>query len=675
MEKIININLGGRVIAIEDGAYTALKAYIESLRSYFANEEGAGEIIADIESRIAELMSERIAAGAPAINEAHVAEIIASMGRAEDFDPVEGGSADNSTMPHTHTNNKRKFARDVDDKIAGGVCSGLASYLNVDPALVRIVFALLTLGGWGSGLVLYIVLWIFVPAGPVAPFQGRRLYRNGEDKWLGGVASGLAAYFDKETWVFRLAFVAPVLLSILSGSTHLLFHSSLFFGSFFGTFLLIYIVLWVVLPVAVTDFQKMEMRGEKINISSIRDNVYADLKDRAAAFSAEVSDSASRFVSGRGRAFAQEARAAARPVASRIGEVIGGLFKAFFIFIGSIIAFGLFMALIAYFFGGFSNVVNGFILQDGTSRTLAWLTVLLLLGAPMLALLTAIVRRLLKLRAGSRYFSFGFSMLIVAGIVCACLLATSISNNFRRSETVSAEVPIAQPASGKLVLTVPGDAVEYTGNPTWMHIDARGWDVTGDVLRSARVNVFAELSPDSQYHVVVKRTSSGTTSADARSHAENIAYPVRTMIGTDSLLTLGNEYQITRQQGYRGQGVTVIVQVPVGKKLRFDESVEDKLDGFSFPRRHHQSFSYRRGRMRWQEENEYYSDNWEPDVDYVMSPAGVLTNPSDTATAAIRNNHYKDDWRKRSLQSDSLDEVIDRLQHRKDALNEEDDED
>src|SRR5882672_7342813 len=86
MKKIININLNGRVIPIEDSAYEKLQAYIESLRRYFAKEEGRDEIINDIESRIAELMSEKVRKGASCVTDADVEEIIASMGRPEDFD-------------------------------------------------------------------------------------------------------------------------------------------------------------------------------------------------------------------------------------------------------------------------------------------------------------------------------------------------------------------------------------------------------------------------------------------------------------------------------------------------------------------------------------------------------------------------------------------------------------
>ena len=63
MKKIININFRGRVIPIEESAYETLKQYVDSLRKYFANEEGRDEIINDIESRIAELFSERLKHG------------------------------------------------------------------------------------------------------------------------------------------------------------------------------------------------------------------------------------------------------------------------------------------------------------------------------------------------------------------------------------------------------------------------------------------------------------------------------------------------------------------------------------------------------------------------------------------------------------------------------------
>src|SRR5688500_1077224 len=142
MKKVININFQGRVIPIEETAYEILKQYIESLRRYFSNEEGRDEIINDIESRIAELFSERLKKTNTCITDEDVHAIIASIGRPEDLEEAEGpqvttngGYTSTSTGAGTGTvppyqepplKNNRSLHRSANDKIIGGVASGLA---------------------------------------------------------------------------------------------------------------------------------------------------------------------------------------------------------------------------------------------------------------------------------------------------------------------------------------------------------------------------------------------------------------------------------------------------------------------------------------------------------------------------------------------------------------------
>src|SRR5918911_665258 len=92
MKKVININFQGRVIPIEETAFEILKQYVESLRRYFANEEGRDEIINDIESRIAELFSDRLKTGIACITDDDVNAVIASIGRPEDLEEAEAQS-------------------------------------------------------------------------------------------------------------------------------------------------------------------------------------------------------------------------------------------------------------------------------------------------------------------------------------------------------------------------------------------------------------------------------------------------------------------------------------------------------------------------------------------------------------------------------------------------------
>src|ERR1700737_3893157 len=171
MKKIININFHSRVVPIEETAYEILQQYIDSLRRYFANEEGRDEIISDIENRFAELFSETLKKGAACITDADVNAIIASMGRPEEFEGEDGRQTETTTGSSQQAgagtgtgasaqpnwqyagDESRRLFRADNDKILGGVCAGLANYLRLDPAIVRIIFVLITFG-WGAGFLL-----------------------------------------------------------------------------------------------------------------------------------------------------------------------------------------------------------------------------------------------------------------------------------------------------------------------------------------------------------------------------------------------------------------------------------------------------------------------------------------------------------------------------------------
>src|SRR6185369_4820882 len=223
MKKIININLSGRVIPIEDSAYEKLQGYIESLRKYFAHEEGREEIINDIESRIAELMNEKIRKGANAVTDEDVQEIIVSMGRVEDFEKAEAETSTasektSSSYSEPIIQKKRgKLYRNNSDKILGGVASGLANYLDLDPSVVRLLMLLFVFTA-GLGLLFYIILWVVLPAKDLDNYVGKRLFRNPDSKVIAGVAGGVAAYFNIQAWVLRLILLSPILLNIIFGT-------------------------------------------------------------------------------------------------------------------------------------------------------------------------------------------------------------------------------------------------------------------------------------------------------------------------------------------------------------------------------------------------------------------------------------------------------------------------
>src|SRR6476620_3765 len=570
MKKIININLSGRVIPIEDSAYEKLQAYIESLRRYFIHEEGRDEIINDIESRIAELMNEKIRKGASSITDADLDEIIASMGRPEDFQAAEeaetistGSQAyqGRSTGEEPYTTRKRnRLYRDSSDKILGGVCAGLANYMNVDPAIVRILFAIVTFGGFGFGFLAYLLLWIILPSRDLEYF-GKRLYRNPEDRVFGGVASGIAAYFKREAWTIRLIFAAPILLSILlSLVSWPFYHEGVFvpnvvFGSLSGTFIFAYIILWIVLPEAHSDYQRMEMKGEKVDVHTIRQNV----KDRAKEFSEDVKTSAQNlgnkakeFADTRGKQFASEVRDAARRTSSGLGHVIGVLFKAFFLFIAGSIAFGLLVGLMALIFGGIGIwPVKNFLLGGFWQNAFAWGTLLLFLAVPIIALITWLIRRMMRVRSQNSYLGWIFGGLWTLGWISASLIDASMVSDFRMSneKRTKADLAIAQPVNNKMIVKVSEPEIEYGGSFSWVHFnDDRGFDITEDTLRLANIRIRIEQSQDSNYHVGIKKYSHGRTIAEAEARAQKIGFNAAYK---DSALDLGSGIAIDRDSKFR----------------------------------------------------------------------------------------------------------------------------
>ncbi len=58
---------------------------------------------------------------------------------------------------------ERRLTRSRTDKMIAGVCGGLGEYLDVDPTLIRLMFVLAVLAGFGSGIVIYIIMALVMP--------------------------------------------------------------------------------------------------------------------------------------------------------------------------------------------------------------------------------------------------------------------------------------------------------------------------------------------------------------------------------------------------------------------------------------------------------------------------------------------------------------------------------
>lgn len=202
MKKTFTVNLNGIVFHIDEDAYQLLDSYLTNLRIHFSREEGSDEIMSDFEARISELLNERIRLGFNVITIEHVEEVIQRMGKPEELfagEEKNAGSEFSATTEPTAGASDRKFRkrlmRDPDDKMLGGVASGLAAYFGLDTTLLRLVMILLLIVSMTVPVtIIYIVLWLVLPLARTAT---DRLVMRGEPVNLENIGRTVTDGFEK----------------------------------------------------------------------------------------------------------------------------------------------------------------------------------------------------------------------------------------------------------------------------------------------------------------------------------------------------------------------------------------------------------------------------------------------------------------------------------------------
>jgi phage shock protein PspC (stress-responsive transcriptional regulator) len=282
MKKNISINISGIIFHIEEDGYENLKRYLDSINKYFSTFEDSSEILADIESRIAEIFLSKLNEEKQIITAEDVSSLVATMGSVSDFKAAE---AQETETPETNAgptesqntgkqestgkayqsgqyNQPKQLMRDQKRKILGGVCSGLGNYFNIDALWIRLIFALLFFA-YGITLIIYVVMWIAVPGSyDLDEPTGKKMFRDGERKVIGGVAGGVAAYLGIDIVAVRVLFILFTLIG--------------------GLGLFLYIVLWLILPEARSLTDKMEMQGEPVTLSNIESTIKKSQTERGA---------------------------------------------------------------------------------------------------------------------------------------------------------------------------------------------------------------------------------------------------------------------------------------------------------------------------------------------------------------------------------------------------------
>ena len=679
MKKVININFQGRILPIEEMAYENLKQYIESLRTYFDQEEGKDEIINDIECRVAELCEDRLKKGAVCISEEDIDLIISSIGRPADFDAQDGFEANTnagSNQSQANAQNtdgqtyQKRLYRDEQNKVLGGVCAGIANYLNLDPIIIRILWILL----FGISFFAYLLLWIAVPSTSVKEVGGirKRLFRDLDKKVIGGVCAGMSKYFGVQVSIVRVLFLLPTILLIFNWNHFHLFQFWEFndFNNFLDvTFMpgaiFVYIVLWLVIPEARTSADKLEMMGEKVDINSIKNAIQTDLEGfgkRAKTWgtSFDKNQASSAGNSNTTATSTNNANSDTGGLDQRkgclyfFGRTITILMKAFVYFILGIIT----ISVLAALFGvGVATTgllpLKKFILEDGLQSWSFIGTILFFIWVPVIAIVASIIRKIAGFKKSNIWVRSSFIALWVFGWVCISYFFSSLGNSFsKHNQPVEQSIGLVNPAL---------DYLEVTASPRMKYYEQRWFNIepfqvyNDDTVRVRNLKIRIVQSKTDSFEVKYVTMSNGKSISEANLLAEKINFSV---LQQDSTLFLDRGIAITNKDKFRNQHVIMTIAVPIGKRFKITNK------GFSqttikMNRRGIQSETINQfGDDSWVDE---WDENWDNEsfsydrgVEYRMTADGLEKIKSDK-DASDDDNDNNDD-------NESIDEMEEQLQ-------------
>ena len=670
MKKVININFQGRILPIEEMAYENLKQYIESLRTYFEQEEGKDEIINDIECRVAELCEDRLKKGAVCISEEDIELIITSIGRPADFEAQEGFEANTNAntganQAQSNTQNtgeptyQKRLYRDEQNKVLGGVCAGIANYLNLDPILVRVLWLLL----FGISFVAYLLLWIAVPSSSEKEVGGirKRLFRDIDHKVIGGVCAGLSKYFGIKVLIVRLLFIIPSVVTTFNWDHFHLFQFWDFedFPNFIGlTFfgpgaIFIYIVLWLVLPEARTSAEKLEMVGEKVDINSIKNTIQTDMEGFSKRAQSWGSSNDKKQTSSPGNSSSigsstNNTNVGAGGLDQRkgcfyyFGRTLTILMKAFVYFILGIIT----ISVLAALFGvGVATTgllpLKKFILEDGLQSWSFIGTILFFIWVPVIAIVASIIRKIAGFKQSNVWVRSSFIALWVLGWVCLFYFISSLGNSFSKHN---------QPIEKSIALVNP--AVEYlevTATPRMKYYEQRWFSIepfqvyNDDTVRVRNLKIRIVQSKTDSFDVKYVTMSNGKSISEANLLAEKINFSV---MQQDSTLFLDRGIAITNKNKFRNQHVIMTIAVPVGKRFKITNKgwsqTNIRLNSNGI-----QSENHLGGDDLWVDE---WNENWDNEsysfvrgVEYKMTKEGLEKIKADDDVETYSDNDFDQD--------------------------------
>ncbi len=527
MNKTFNINLGGLPFVIDDDAYEFLTVYLKAIHKHFIGSESYKDITNDIEARLAELLQERLGTRVIVVKD-DIKHVINTMGRPEDF----GAEPMEETSGDGATSDPQNEYR-----------------------------------------------------------TGKKLFRDPENTVLGGVCSGIAAYFGIQDplWV-RLTF----LLFVWTGFSPMT-----------------YFILWVILPKAQTAAERLAMRGEPINVSNIAKTVEEEVQNISEAFRNPNGKDKNRTygaqsTKGAGKAatdfmfFFKDIFNNIFNVLKMVGRPIVGLFGAFFTFV-----LGIFwMSFLAIIYCGypFSGYLFG---QDSITQFWFVVSVSLLFLIPLSWAIFGIMKLLFKVKPLGKNIKIGLLLVWILNCFGLSLLGAYFGNQFSNKSEYTQTINLED---------VKSDTIEVLFENSKFHNNIQFWGsfIDENGLATPCVGLNIEKSTDNNFSLQQDFSSHGENYSEAESLSKAINYPMKL---EGNKLILPGDLIIPKGTKWRVQKVEMKLFIPVGKYIRFDKNTRSYMERFD-------------GKTTFRGKREYRNFRGESKV-YQMQKNGELANNDD----------------------------------------------
>lgn len=518
MNKLLYVNIGGVVFQIDETAYKKLDTYLNSIRKKYSTTPDGDEIIKDIENRIAELFIEKVGERG-AINDTYVDEIISVMGKPEDYEEEIPAGQQNNYNQEEKKSSASKFYRDKENNVLGGVCAGFAAKFGIDALWIRLAF--------------------------------------------------LVAFF------------------------------------FAGTGLLLYIILWIIIPEAKTTAEKLEMRGEKVDIN----NIERSIKDGAKQFSTKVNEfgdevkqtfSKENIDKSKKNAgdFIESAAATLKPVFQTLARI----FAFFILIISLLIVVVISVELFSNWGNQFSEIeFLGNQMMTGSDQ--AWLLVtcaLALVVIPLVGLIFSSVKYLVGIKKKTKFVSASLGLIWTICFFTVVYLGITIGREFKEEAEVTEKVDLVQPAGAMLYIQLDEEIAGYK-NKDDAHFRYSGsshgksiikkehWDnnsdwgyisLNNDSLIFQNIEIEFEKSADTNFVVLVNKIARGRDRMNAKQNAQDFKYAI--VQTGDSLLTIPSLIGLDNTEQWRDQEVIITIRIPQDKYVQLHNNLEVYLDENEF---------------------------------------------------------------------------------------------